>query len=100
MSQISAEGLNHYTLVYGMNSRKLTESVVGHWCAQFRSMEDSSDINVFCVCHRRAKGYGRAEFDVPEASTINELNPKRIEDCALDAVDPSSKIYAKIHKSI
>ena len=29
MCQILAEGLNHYTMVYGLNSNKLKEKVVG-----------------------------------------------------------------------
>ena len=29
MSQISAEGLNHYIVMYGLNSRKLRENVLG-----------------------------------------------------------------------
>ena len=30
MSQIPAEGLNHYTMVYGLNSNKLKDQVVRH----------------------------------------------------------------------
>ena len=29
MSQIPAEGLNHYTIVYGLNSQKLKDKVAG-----------------------------------------------------------------------
>ena len=30
MSQIPTEGLNHYTMVYGLNSIKLKDKVLGH----------------------------------------------------------------------
>ena len=34
MSQMSVEGLNNYTVVYGLNSRNLRESITGHWSMQ------------------------------------------------------------------
>ena len=34
MSRTSAEGNNHYTVVYGLNSSKLKDSMAGHRCAQ------------------------------------------------------------------
>ena len=33
LSRILEEGLNHYTNVYGLNCRRLRDSVVGHWSA-------------------------------------------------------------------
>ena len=40
MSQISAEGLNHYAVVCGLNNRKLKESIAGHQSAQWKSKAD------------------------------------------------------------
>ena len=58
------EGLNHYTVVYGLNSRKFRESVMGHQNVQWRSMEDCfRDIHVFGAGYERAKYYDRAEFN-------------------------------------
>ena len=72
MSQISAAGLNHYTVVNGLDSRKLRESVVGHRSVQWRSMEDCfRDICASGAGHERAKDYGRVEFDALQASPIN-----------------------------
>ena len=65
---ISAEGLNHYTVVYGINYRKLKNSIVGHWSVYWKSMEDCFwDIHAFSADYKRTKGFCRA----PEA-TINE----------------------------
>ena len=36
MSLVSVQGMSHYTEVYGLNSRKSRESVVGHRSAQWR----------------------------------------------------------------
>ena len=48
MSQIPAHGLNHYTMLYGLNSNKLKDKVVGHWSAYWNTMEDCfSDIITF-----------------------------------------------------
>ena len=67
MSQISVECLNHYCVVYGLNLRKLKDSVVGHWSVHWKSIEDCfRDICTFGVGYKRAKGYCRAEFDTPE----------------------------------
>ena len=40
MSRISVEGLNHYTVVYGLNCRRLKDSVVSHWSMQWKTMEN------------------------------------------------------------
>ena len=40
MSRISAEGTNHYAVVYGLNCRKLKDRVVGHRSAQWKMMEE------------------------------------------------------------
>ena len=39
--------------------------------------------------YERAKDHGRGEFNAPEALTIDD------QDCALDVVDPTSKIHAQ-----
>ena len=78
MSKITAEGLNHYTMVYGLNSRKLRKSVVGHHSVLWRSIEDCfREFHAFDVGYERAKGYGRAELDTKKASTINEVKSKK-----------------------
>ena len=38
MSQIPAEGQNHYTVVYGLNLHKLKDKVEGHWGTCWRTM--------------------------------------------------------------
>ena len=40
MSSISAEGTNHYAVAYGLNSRKLKDSIAGHQSTQWRTMEE------------------------------------------------------------
>ena len=56
MSQIHAEVLNHYTVVYGLNSTKLKFKVVAHQGAYWNTLEDClSDINAFNAGYKRAK---------------------------------------------
>ena len=40
MSRISAEGTNHYAVVYGRNCRKLKDSMMGHQSKQSKTMEE------------------------------------------------------------
>ena len=40
MAQIPAEGLNHYTVVYGLNSNELKHKVDGHQSAYWNTIED------------------------------------------------------------
>ena len=40
MSRISAEGLNHYKVVFGLHCRRLKDSVMGHQSVQWKMMED------------------------------------------------------------
>ena len=40
ISEISAGELNHNTMVYGLNYRRLKDSIVGYWSAQWKAMED------------------------------------------------------------
>ena len=48
---------------------------MGYQSTQWGSIEDCfRDICNFGVRYKRAKGYYRAEFDTPEASTVNEVN--------------------------
>ena len=74
MSRILTEGLNHYTVVYGLNCGRLKDSVVGHQSTQWKIMEDCfRDIcNIGAGCER-AKGYCRAKFNTPEASMITKV---------------------------
>ena len=78
LPQILLKGLNHYTIVYGLDSRKIRKSIVGHWNVQWRSMEDYfRDIHAFGAGYERAKGCGRAEYNFPEASTNNDVMSKK-----------------------
>ena len=62
------------TMEYGLNCRKLKDSVVGHQTMHWKSMEDCfRDICPLGVGYERTKGYCRADFDTPEVSTINEV---------------------------
>ena len=40
MSGISAEGRSHYTVVYGLNCRRLKNSAAEHWRTQWKMIED------------------------------------------------------------
>ena len=74
MSRISAEGTNHYAVVYCLNCRKLKDSVTRHRTAQWKMMEECfRDINNIDMWYKRTKGYFRAEFSIPDASGINEI---------------------------
>ena len=74
MSRILAEGLNHYTVVYGLNCRRLRDNVVVHHSVQWKTMEDCfEDICNIGAGYERAKGYCRADFNTPEASMITEV---------------------------
>ena len=74
MSRISGDGLNHYTVVYGLNYRRLKDSVVGHHSTQWKMMEDCSrDICNIDAEYERAKGYYRAKLNTQEASMITEV---------------------------
>ena len=74
MFKIPAEGLNHYTLVYGLNSNKLKDKVEGHQSAYWNIMEDCfSDTHTFGAGYKGTKGYCKADFNAPEAPVINEV---------------------------
>ena len=58
MSKILAEGLNHYTMVYGINSNMLKDKVAGHQSVYWKTMgECYSNIHAFRTRYERAKGY-------------------------------------------
>ena len=40
MSRISAEGANHYAVVYGLNCRKLKDNMAGHRSELWNMMEE------------------------------------------------------------
>ena len=78
MSSISAMGTNHYAVVYGLNCRKLKDSISGHWSVQWMTMEECfRDICNIGAGYERVKGYCRADFNTPEASTITEVKTLR-----------------------
>ena len=53
--------------------------------SKLQKVEDYfSGICAFVAGYERVKGYCRADFDTPEASTINVVKLKRIQKCALD----------------
>ena len=78
MSPISVVGLNHYTVVYDLNSGKLRDSVVGNQSEKWKSMEACfRNICAFGMGYKRPKEYGGAEFNIPEASKVNEVKSKK-----------------------
>ena len=78
MSRILAEGLNHYTVVYDLNCRRLKYSVVGNQGAQWRVMEDCfRDICNIDAWYEKVKGYCSAKYNAPEASAITEAKTMR-----------------------
>ena len=69
MSRISPKGLNHYAVVYGLNCRRLKDSVLGHKGRQWKIMEDClRDICFTCAGYEKAKGHCTANYNTPEAS--------------------------------
>ena len=66
MSSISVEGNNHYVVVYGINCRKLKDSIMESQSVQWRTMEecfrDSCNISAGYEC---AKGYCRDKIQHP-----------------------------------
>ena len=40
ISRISAEGTNHFAIVYGLNCSKLKDSMAGHRSAKWKMMEE------------------------------------------------------------
>ena len=57
MSRILVEGLNLYTVVYGLNGRRLKNSAVVHWSTQGKMMEDCfRDICNIGAGYERARG--------------------------------------------
>ena len=74
MSRISAKDTNYYAVVYGLNCRKIKDSVVGHWRTQWKMMEECfRDIHNIGAGYKQAKGYCRDIFSLSDASGINEI---------------------------
>ena len=74
MSQIAPESFSSYTVVYGLNSKKMKDKIVGHQSTYWNSMEDCfSDIHIFGAGYEITKGYFRADFNAPEAPVINKV---------------------------
>ena len=53
MSQMLAEHLNHYTMMYGLNSNNLKEKVVGWRSAKWRPWQVVSAISMLLVPEMR-----------------------------------------------
>ena len=78
MSKIFADGLNHYKVVYGLNCRRLKDSVVGQQSKQSKKMKGCfRDIHNIVAGYEKFKGYCRAEYNFPEASAITEVKTMR-----------------------
>ena len=74
MSKMSAEGLNHYAVVYGLNYRKLKDNIMGHQSTQWKMMEECfRDISNISAGYEWAKGYCRAKFHTTNTSCITEF---------------------------
>ena len=74
MYQILAEGVIHYTVVYGLNAIKLKDKVAGHQSAYWNTMKDCfCDICTFSGGQERAKGYSRADFYVSGPPAIYKV---------------------------
>ena len=74
MPRVSAEGTIHYAVVYGLNCRKLKDSMAGHRHALWKMMEECfRDICNIDVGYQEAKDYYRAKFGMLDASDINEV---------------------------
>ena len=96
---IPAEGLNHYTMVYQLNSIKLKDKVVRLWSDNLKTIEDcSTNIHVFSARYERAKDYCRAEFQAPEVPVANEIKSTKNQECVSNAVDHISRVDAKKKK--
>ena len=58
MSRILADGLNHYAVDYGLNWRKLKDSIAGNQGMQWKVMEECfRDIHNIRTAYEQAKGY-------------------------------------------
>ena len=95
MSEIPAEGLNHCTMLYGLNSYKLKDRVAGHQSAYWNIMVDYfSNTHTFGAGYKKAKGYSRADLDAQLAPVINKIKSTKDQDHASNAVDHISRIDA------
>ena len=62
-SKIPTEGLNHYTMVYGLNSSKLRDKAAAYQRTQWKTIEDCfSNIHTFVAGYERDKGYCTADL--------------------------------------
>ena len=96
MSWISAEGLNHYAMVYDLNCRRLKDSVVGQWSTQWKTMKDCfRDIHNIGTGYEKAKDYYRAKYNIPETSVITEFKTMRNQVCTTNAEDLTSRPTAQ-----
>ena len=99
MSQISVDCLNHYTAVYGLNCRKLKDSIAGHLSVYWRSMEDCfRDICIFAAGYKKPKVIAELNLMPQKHQQPMKSSPQKTQDCALDVVDPISKTDAQTQK--
>ena len=72
--RFSAEVPNHYAVVYGLNCKKLKDSMAGHWSAQWKMREEYfRDICNISMGSEWAKAYCRAKFSIPDRSVFNKI---------------------------
>ena len=94
MPQISVEGMNNYTLVNGLNCRKLKDSVVGHWSAHWKSF--SSEISILLMWDAKEPKAIAELISIPQKHQQSMWSsPQRIQYGGLDPVDPISKTDAQ-----
>ena len=75
MSRISVEVPCHYAAVYDLNCRKLKDSIIGHQSVEWKMIEEClRDIHNKGARYEWAKGYCRAEFNIPDTSCIYGQN--------------------------
>ena len=86
-------------MVYGLNCRRLKESIVGHQSVQWKTMEDCSrNICNIGAWYDRAKGYAE-QISTPQRHQQSlRSKSQRNQDCATNAEDPTSKKTAQTIK--
>ena len=55
ISSTLMEGLNHYTVVYGLNCRRLKDSVAGHWNMQWKKWRVASTMFIILVLVQKSQ---------------------------------------------
>ena len=82
ISQIPGEGLNHYTMVYGLDSHKLKDKAVGYQSTHWSMMENCcSNIHAVGARYERAKGYSLTNFHTADVPINDIKSTKEPEPC-------------------